>query len=96
MVGVGVKLITKDSRSTNSNEFIIVEQPQYKAKGIKVPGKPLEIELTGKTYFVVYHLEEPGIFDDRATFQDFFYELKEAKEKYPNVEVLKWEDVQKK
>ena len=90
-----MKLIMKDSKSTNSNEFVIVEQPQYKALERKKPGKPLKVELTGKMQYVVYHLEVPGVFDDKATFQDFFYTLEETKKKYPDVEVISWEDLPK-
>ena len=90
-----MKLTTKDSKSTNSNEFVIVEQPQYKAAERKKVGKPLKLELTGKMQYMVYHLDKPGVLDDKATYQDFFYTLEEAKDKYPDVEVVKWEDIPK-
>lgn len=89
-----MKLIQKDSKSTNSNEFVIVEQPKYKALERKKPGKPLKVKFTGEMQYVVYHLETPGVLDDGATFQDFFLTLDEAKEKYPEVEIVEWKDVQ--
>lgn len=91
-----MKLITKDIKSTNFNNFVIVEQPRYKAISKKRRGKPLKVRLTANMNYVVYYLETPGVMDDKIVFQDFFLTLEEAKEKYPNVEVVKWEDIPKK
>jgi hypothetical protein len=91
----GKKLITKDVKSTNSRNFVIVEQPRYKATSKKKKGKPLKVKLAGGFNYVVYYLETPGVMDDDIVFQDYFLTLEEAKEKYPNVAVVKWEDVPK-
>ena len=90
-----MKLMPKDNKSIPSNEFVIVEQPQYKAKRRKQPGKPLEVMLTGKMQYIVYQLGTPGVLDDEAFYKDFFYTLEEAQKEYPDVEVVKWADVPK-
>ena len=90
-----MKLITKDGKSTPSNNFVIVEQPQYRAKERKQPGKKLVVELTGKMQYVVYQLETPGVLDENAFYKDFFYTLEEAKKEYPDVKLVKWEEIPK-
>ena len=87
-----MKLIQKDSKSTNSNEFVIIRQKRYRAEGRKKPGVPLKVVPIGGYNYVVYHLDKPGILDDNAVFQDFFETLEEAKEKYPDVEVIDFGD----
>ena len=89
-----MKLITKDGKSIPSNNFVIVEQPKYKALERRKPGRPLKVKFTGEMQYMVYHLETPGVLDDGATFQDYFLTLEEVKEKYPDVEIVKWKDVQ--
>ena len=91
-----MKLITKDNKSTPSNKFVIVEQPQYRAKERKQPGKKLVVEPTGNYQYVVYQLETPGVLDDNAFYKDFFYTLEEAKKEYPDVELIRWKDIPKK
>lgn len=90
-----MKLITKDDKSTPSNNFVIIEQPQYRAKERKKPGKPLEVVPTGKMQYIVYQLGTPGVLDDNAFYKDFFYTLEEAKKAYPDVELIKWKDIPK-
>ena len=95
MVEKGMKLIPKDNKSIPSNNFVIIEQPQYKAKYRKQPGKPLEVLPTGKMQYVVYQLETPGVLDENAFYKDFFYTLEEAKKEYPDVELVKFKDIPK-
>ena len=90
-----MKLTTKDSKSTNSNKFAIIEQPAMRAIGHKKPGEKLKVELTGEMQYIVYHLTTSGVIDNNIVFQDYFRTLEETKAKYPDVEVIKWEDVPK-
>jgi len=86
-----MKLIMKDDRSISSDHLLIVEQPKYRALDRIKSGRPLKVEWTGEMQYLVYELEVPKVFDDKASFVDFFQDLDECRKKYPDVELLKWE-----
>jgi hypothetical protein len=94
MEGIEVEDQKTDNNSTSSDRLIIVEQPELRAVGkFDLKKKQIPAEPTGNFNYIVYRTDEPGVLNTEPVFVEYCRTEEEAKEKYPDVEIVRWEQI---